>query len=147
MTPTLRPALPTQAAQPAPWGAPSPQNAAADRYLSERVLTASPAELTAMLFDACVGALKLAARLQEAGDHQRAGQRLVKAQDIVLELRSTLNPAAGELSVQLDALYTYAYGLLITANVQRDRAATLAAVDVVEPLQTAWRASCCSLAA
>jgi flagellar secretion chaperone FliS len=125
----------------------NPQAAAAERYLRERVLTASPAELTAMLFDACVGALKVAARLQEAGDHAKAGQRLVKAQEILLELRSTLNPAAGELSTQLDALYTYGYGLLITANVKRDRAATLTVLGLVEPLQTAWRASCCSIAA
>ena len=122
-------------------------NAAADRYLTERVMTASPAELTAMLFDACVGALKLAARLQESGDHPRAGQRLMKAQDIVLELRSTLNPAAGELTTQLDALYTYAYGLLVRANVKRDVAATLEAVELIQPLQSAWRASCCTLAA
>ncbi|MCU1692934.1 MAG: flagellar protein FliS [Frankiales bacterium] len=121
--------------------------AVADRYLTERVLTASPAELTAMLFDACVGALKAAARLQEAEQHPLAGQRLMKAQDIVLELRSTLNPAAGDLTVSLDALYTYAYGLLVRANVRRDRAATLEALALVEPLQTAWRTSCCTLAA
>lgn len=122
-------------------------HAAADRYLTERVMTASPAELTAMLFDACVGALKLAARLQESGDHARAGQRLLKVQDIVLELRSTLNPAAGELTVRLDALYTYAYGLLVRANVKRDRGATLEVLEMIEPLQTAWRTSCCTLAA
>lgn len=123
------------------------QNDAANRYLTERVLTASPAELTAMLFDACVGALKAAARLQEAEEHVLAGQRLMKAQDIVLELRSTLNPAAGALTTQLDALYTYAFGQMVTANVRRDRAATLEALSVIEPLQTAWRESCCTLAA
>lgn len=123
------------------------QNDAANRYLTERVLTASPAELTAMLFDACVGALKAAARLQEAEQHVLAGQRLMKAQDIVLELRSTLNPAAGALTTQLDALYTYAFGQMVTANVRRDREATLEALSVIEPLQTAWRESCCTLAA
>ena len=123
------------------------QNDAANRYLTERVLTASPAELTAMLFDACVGALKAAARLQEAEQHVPAGQRLMKAQDIVLELRSTLNPAAGALTTQLDALYTYAFGQMVTANVRRDREATLEALSVIEPLQTAWRESCCTLAA
>lgn len=126
---------------------PTSSSAVADRYLTERVLTASPAELTAMLFDACVGALKAAARLQEAEEHALAGQRLLKAQDIVLELRSTLNPAAGDLTVSLDALYTYTYGLLVRANVRRDRAATLEALGVVQPLQDAWRTSCCSLAA
>ena len=125
----------------------TPQNAAAQRYLQERVLTASPAELTAMLFDACVGALKAAARLQESGEHAVAGQRLMKAQDILLELRSTLNPAAGELTTQLDSLYTYAFGKLVTANVKRDRAATLEALSLIEPIQLAWRQSCCTLAA
>jgi flagellar protein FliS len=120
------------------------QQAAADRYLNDRVLTASPAELTAMLYDACVGALKLAARLQEAGDHARAGTRLLKAQDIVLELRTTLNPAAGDMAVRLDALYTYAFGLLMKANIQRDPAATLEALSVLEPIATAWRTACCS---
>jgi flagellar protein FliS len=122
----------------------TPQQAAADRYLSERVLTASPAELTAMLYDACVGALKLAARLQESGEHLRAGTRLVKAQDIVLELRTTLNPAAGDMALRLDALYTYVFGLLVTANVKRDGAATLEALAVMEPIAQAWRAACCS---
>jgi flagellar protein FliS len=125
----------------------TPQQAAADRYLNDRVLTASPAELTAMLYDACVGALKLAARLQESGDHVRAGGRLLKAQDIVLELRTTLNPAAGDLAVRLDALYTYAFGLLVKANVQRDPAATLEALSVLEPLAQAWRTACCGVAA
>lgn len=121
--------------------------AAADRYLTERVLTATPAELTAMLFDAAVGALKAAARLQDSGQHDAARPRLLKAQHIVLELRTTLNPAAGELADGLGALYTYAYGRLVHANVRRDQDATLEALSVLEPLQTAWRQSCCTLAA
>ncbi|MGB8650647.1 MAG: flagellar export chaperone FliS [Mycobacteriales bacterium] len=117
-------------------------NAAADRYLMDRVLTASPAELTAMLFDACVGAIKLAIRLQEAGEHVAATPKLVKAQDIVLELRTTLNHDAGELATRLDALYTYAWQQLLRASLQRDTAAARDALEVVEPLQLAWRASC-----
>jgi flagellar protein FliS len=84
-------------------------SAAADHYLAERVMTASPVELTAMLFDACVGSIKLAIRLHEAGQHTAALPKLTKAQDIVLELRSTLNHEAGELASHLDALYTFAW--------------------------------------
>ena len=121
--------------------------AAADRYLTERVSTASPAELTAMLFDACVGAIKLAVRLQQAGQHAAAGPKLIKAQEIVLELRSTLNKEAGELAARLDSLYTYAYGRLLQANLRHDPAAATEALQVVEPLQQAWRSACCTLAA
>lgn len=113
--------------------------AAADHYLAQRVLTASPAELTAMLFDACVGSIKLAIRLHEAGEHVAALPKLTKAQDIVLELRSTLNHEAGELAGRLDALYTYAWSQLFQAGVRRDTAAARAALEVVEPLQQAWR--------
>lgn len=122
-------------------------NPAADRYLTERVMTASAAELTAMLFDAGVGAVRAAVRLQGLGEHVAAGPRLLKAQDIVLELRSTLDMGAGPLAVQLDALYTYAYGRLVHANTRRDAAAAQEALDVLEPLQQAWRTSCLQVAA
>jgi flagellar protein FliS len=112
---------------------------AADHYLAERVLTASPVELTAMLFDACVGSIKLAIRLQEAGEHLAALPKLTKAQDIVLELRTTLNHEAGELASHLDALYTFAWSRLLQAGTRRDTAAAREALDVLEPLQLAWR--------
>jgi flagellar protein FliS len=122
-------------------------NPAADRYLTDQVMTASPAELTAMLFDACVGAMKSAVRMHEAGEHLAAVPRLIKAQEILLELRSTLNPAAGDMATRLDALYTYAYGRLVEGNLRRDTDAVREAVDVVEPIQIAWRQSCLQLAA
>jgi len=115
---------------------------AADRYLAERVLNASPAELTAMLFDACVGAIKAAIRLQEAGEHVAAIPKLTKAQDIVLELRTTLNHEAGQLASNLDALYTFAWSQLIQAGMKRDTPAARAALEVIEPLQVAWRTAC-----
>lgn len=115
---------------------------AADHYLEQRVLTATPAELTQMLFDACVGSIKLALRLQEAGEHLAALPKLTKAQDIVLELRTTLNhQAAPELSQRLDALYTWAWTELLQCAVTRDPQRGRAALEVVEPLQQAWRQS------
>lgn len=115
---------------------------AADRYLVDRVSTASPAELTAMLFDGCVAAIRGAVRLLEDGQPLGARPKLLKAQDIVLALRTSLNHEAGELAANLEALYTYAWGRLVDANVNRDSGAAREALDVVEPLQQAWRQSC-----
>ena len=120
---------------------------AADRYLTERVMTASPAELTAMLYDAAVGALKSAVRLQEQNDVIAARPRIQKALDIVLELRTTLNRDAGDLADRLDALYTYAWTQMLQGSVQGDSRKTRAALDVIEPLQQAWREACLDLAA
>lgn len=122
-------------------------NAAADRYLTERVMTASPAELTAMLYDAAVGALKSAIRLQQQNDVIGARPRIQKAQDIVLELRTTLNPEAGELADSLDALYTFAWTQMLEGSVRGDSRKIQAALDVIEPLQQAWREACLAMAA
>ncbi|MDP9435142.1 MAG: flagellar export chaperone FliS [Actinomycetota bacterium] len=122
-------------------------NPAAERYLTERVMTASPAELTGMLFDAAVGAVKSAVRLHEADQHVLATPRLIKAQEIVLELRFSLNKEAGPLADRLEQLYAYTYGLLVEANVKRNTAAAREALQVLEPLQLAWRESCLQVAA
>ena len=126
---------------------PASATAAADHYLSERVLTASKAELTAMLFDACVGAIKGALALQGAGEFVAAIHKLNKAQEILLNLKGTLNHAAGPLATNLDALYTFAWSQLFQSALKRQPAAAKAALEVIEPLQLAWRASCLLAAA
>lgn len=119
----------------------------ADRYLTDRVTTASAAELTAMLYDAAVGACRAAERAQQAGDHPAALPPLLKAQRIVLELRLMLNPAAGELARNLEQLYVYCHGELVRAAAEHRPASTRAALDVLVPLQQAWRQACCTKAA
>lgn len=121
---------------------------AADRYLVDRVMTASRSELTAMLFDACAGAIRAAIRLQQAGEHVASVPRLRKGQDILMELRCTLNhEAGGQLASHLDALYTYAWQQLLQSSVEQDVAAARVALDIVEPLADAWRTACLASAA
>lgn len=115
-------------------------HSAAGQYLADKVATATPAQLTGMLYDGAVGALRGAIRLQEAGDWQGALPRSLKAQRIVLELRESLDHAAGgELAANLYRLYTWAHACLLRANSERDVAATRDALDVLEPLAAAWR--------
>lgn len=119
----------------------------ADHYLAERVNTASPAELTAMLFDACCAGIRGAITRLEAGLPAEATPRLLKAQDIVLELRCSLDKSAGPLATQLDALYAWSYGRLIEANLKRDVKAAHEALDVLDGLRSAWRQACLAAAA
>lgn len=112
----------------------------ADQYLADKVATATPAQLTGMLFDAAVGALRGAIRLQESGDWMAALPRSLKAQRIVLELREALDhEAGGELAGNLWQLYTWVHGCLVRANSERDVVATRDALAVLEPLAGAWR--------
>jgi len=115
----------------------------ADHYLAERVMTATPAQLTGMLFDALTAAVRGTARLQAEGDFPAALPRSLKAQRILLELRNTLDHSAGpELSASLDALYAWCHGNLVRGNRERDPAATQSVISVVEQLADAWNEGC-----
>jgi flagellar protein FliS len=117
-------------------------DAVADHYLVEKVATATPAELIALLYDKAVLSLKRAQGLLAAGDFDRAYGRIVNASDIVLELRCVLNPAAGEMTVRLEALYAWVTTRLLVAASRRDTTAVQDALDVLMPLQSAWRQAC-----
>jgi flagellar protein FliS len=115
----------------------------ADKYLIDRVMTASPAQLTDMLFEAAAAALRGAVRLQEAGDFPAALPRSLKAQRILMELRMSLNRAAGgQLATDLDRLYAWAHSNLVRANSERKPALTQESLDLVLELGSAWRESC-----
>jgi flagellar protein FliS len=118
------------------------QRAVANRYMEERVATASPAELIGMLFDAALANVKLGSAALEADDRQEASRRYMKAQDVVMELRSSLNQDAGELASQLDGIYAWVFQHLVTASVAQDKRHALAAAKealrCLEPIVAAW---------
>lgn len=114
----------------------------ADRYLIEKVNAANPAELIALLYDKAVLSLKRAQTFLGDGQYDAANQRIRNATDIVLELRAVLNPAAGDMTVRLAALYGWVTTRLLLASSRRDGNAVQEALDVLQPLQSAWREAC-----
>ena len=114
----------------------------ADHYLVEKVSSASPAELIGLLYDKAVLDLKRAQAFLTAGEVDRANGRLVNASDIVLELRCVLNPAAGDMTVRLEALYAWVTQQLLLATSRRDGSGLSEALAVLVPLQGAWRQAC-----
>lgn len=116
---------------------------ASDHYLTDRVMTASPAQLTDMLFEAAAAAMRGAARLQDAGDFASALPRSLKAQRILVELRTSLDHGVDDgLTGDLDRLYAWAHGSLVRANSERTSVGTRDALAVVEDLGAAWREAC-----
>ena len=61
------------------------------RYVQDAIVTATPARLLTMLYDRLVRDLRGAELAIMAGDHDEVNSLLIHAQDIVLELQSTLN--------------------------------------------------------
>lgn len=97
----------------------TPQEQMMQQYNRSRILTASPAELTLLLYDGAIKFCNLAIVAIEKKDIPAAHTNIVKVQKIVEEFRSTLNrdyPVAEDF----DRVYCYLLRRLQDANVKKD---------------------------
>ena len=117
------------------------------RYLGDSVATASPQQLLVMLYDRLALDLQRAEESLVLGDRGAAREPVMHAQEIVLELRASLQVDVWEGGPRLAALYSWLIGELIQANVKGDIRRVRDCRKVVEPLRDAWREAAASLAA
>ena len=110
-----------------------------DRYLQDSINTASPGKLLVMLYERLVVDLLQGEEALRAGERERANDRITHAQEIILELRATLDVEAWAGAAGLASLYGFLITELIQANVQRDADKLAACRGLVEPLRDAWR--------
>lgn len=89
------------------------------QYNNSKVLTASPAELTLMLYDGAIKFCNIAIMGINEKDINKAHNNIVKVQNIIEEFRSTLDfkyPVAKDF----DRVYVYLLQRLLEANVKKD---------------------------
>ncbi len=110
-----------------------------NRYLQDSVSTASPGKLLVMLYDRLVMDLTQGEEALRTGNRELANDKLNHAQEIVLELRTTLDLEAWAGAPGLANLYGYLLTELIGANISRDPARVATCRGFVEPLRDAWR--------
>lgn len=108
-------------------------------YRQSRVETASPGELVLMLYNACLRNMKDAIACISREDVPTANSHLLKAQDIVDELRGSLNHETGEIARRLDSLYDYVYDCLLRANLRKDPRLVEDALKVMTQIRDAWQ--------
>jgi flagellar protein FliS len=110
-----------------------------NRYLEDSINTASPAKLLVLLYDRLVLDLQQGELAVLAGDRETASDKINHAQEIILELRTTLDMDVWEGAAGLAALYSWLLTELIQANIKLDAAKVAACRGIVEPLRDAWR--------
>lgn len=109
-----------------------------NRYVQDAIVTATPGRLLTMLYDRLVRDLRCAELAIMAGDHAEVNTLLIHAQDIVLELQSTLDVNAWSGGKGLNELYSFIYSELIQANIRKDERRVDVCLNIIEPLQLAW---------
>lgn len=103
-------------------------------YQTNAVTTASPGELTLMLYNGCLKFIKLTKQAMETNNIEMKNLNIQKAQNIISELMVTLNMDM-DISKNMMALYDYANRRLIDANIHND----IEALTEVEELMTEFR--------
>lgn len=90
------------------------------QYNNSKILTASPAELTLMLYDGAIRFCNIAVLAIEQKDVERAHNHIMKTQRIVDYLRQTLDfkyPVAQDF----ERMYVYLSQRLLEANLKKDK--------------------------
>ena len=117
---------------------------ARSRYTGNAVTTASGPTLIVMLYDRLVRDLVQAEQALAENDVSATNSQLQHAQQIVLELRTSLDPTVWSGGPALEQLYTYLHGELVQCNVSKDAARVATCRSIIEPLRDAWRQAAAS---
>ena len=108
------------------------------QYNNSKILTASPAELTLMLYDGAIKFCNVADVAIEQNDIEKAHTNIVKAQKIVDYLRQTLDmkyPVAKDF----DNIYSYVGGRLVQANMKKDREILAECTGHLRSVRDTWK--------
>lgn len=107
------------------------------QYQKQSVATASPGELTLMLYNGCIKFIKKASAAGQDNNIPLMHENIIKAQDIIVEFMSTLNMEY-DVSKGLMALYDYMRRRLIEANLKKDQGILEEVLGMVTELRDTW---------
>ena len=113
-------------------------NRAFKEYRTVQTITAPGLELVLMLYRGGIKFLNSAVAARERQEIEQAHNALVRAQDIVRELRTTLDASGGELAAELERLYLYCEERLVEANLHKDPQSVIEVRALLQELAAAW---------
>lgn len=107
-------------------------------YLRSKVMTATPAELTLMLYEGAIKFVNKAIMSIEKDDVIGAHNNLMKTQRIIEELRASLDhkyPVAKEF----DTVYEYILRRLVEANIKKDKDILEEVLEHLRTMRDTWK--------
>lgn len=111
---------------------------AALAYQNNKVNTASPGELTLMLFEGAIKFCNIALIGLEEKNISKCNTNILKAEKIVAHLRATLD-FKYTVAQDFDNVYKYIYDELVQANINKDKAKLEEALDNIREMRDTWK--------
>ena len=109
-----------------------------EQYKNNSIATASPAELTLMLYEGAIKFGNIAIKAIEEKDIQKAHVNIIKVQRIIDEFRNTLDfkyPVAKDF----DRVYEYLERRLLEANMTKDAEIVEEVVTHLRSMRDTWK--------
>ena len=107
-------------------------------YANNKVATASPGELTLMLYEGAIKFCNIAITGVEEKDIEKEHRNIIKVENIIEEFQSTLNhkyPVAKDF----DAVYTYLMDRLREANFKKDKEILEEVLKHLRTMRDTWK--------
>ena len=114
------------------------QNNPYDKIKNNSIMTASPAELTLMLYEGAIKFGNQAIAAINARDIGEAHRLMVRVQDIIDELRGTLN-FEFPIAEQMDRMYEFISFTLVEANMEKNPAKVETALIFIREFRDTWK--------
>lgn len=107
-------------------------------YANNKIMTASPAELTLMLYEGAIKFANLAITAIEEKNIEKAHINIVKVEHIIEEFQATLNhkyPVAKDF----DEVYSYPMNRLREANMKKDKEIMEEVLKHLRTMRDTWK--------
>ena len=107
-------------------------------YANNKIMTASPAELTLMLYEGAIKFANLSIAGIEEKDIQKAHTNIIKVERIIEEFQATLNhkyPVAKDF----DNVYNYLLIRLKEANIKQDKEIMEEVLKHIRTMRDTWK--------
>ncbi|MBP9639280.1 MAG: flagellar export chaperone FliS [Enterococcus sp.] len=111
-----------------------------ENYLKNQVMSASPNKLIEMLLEGAVKRIRQGTLMIENENMIKASEQIIRAQDIVMELRYSINTEVeSQIPQDLIDLYEYMYDRLLLANIDKDVTILAEVQNLLTELLDTWK--------
>ncbi len=115
-----------------------PQNNPYAAYGNNKILTATPAQLTLMLYEGAIKFVNIAIVAVEKKEIEKAHENIMKTENIIMEFQSTLDHKY-EVAKDFDSVYSYLLQRLQEANIKKDKEILEEVLEHLRTMRDTWK--------
>ena len=107
-------------------------------YANNRIMTATPGELTLMLYEGAIKFCNIAVEAMKQKELEKAHVNIIKVENIIMEFQATLKHEY-PVSKDFDQVYSYLMKRLVDANVKKDPEVLEEVLEHLRTMRDTWK--------